>query len=177
MTADNVRLRPDWQPENAGNEFACSVMPGIIIKDDCKIVTEVKSSITAHAPRLTAKDYTEGIINGDRVKLSRAITIIESNSPKHFELGQKIIQDLLPYTGNAIRVGITGFPGAGKSTFIESLGTYLCRKGSKVAAWQLTPAAQSRKEVSSGTKQEWRTFREIKMHLSDHLLPADHLAV
>ncbi len=134
------------------------------------IVTEVKSSITAHAPRLTAKDYTEGIINGDRVKLSRAITIIESNSPKHFELGQKIIQDLLPYTGNAIRVGITGFPGAGKSTFIESLGTYLCRKGSKVAVLAVDPSSTVSKGSILGDKTRRRTFREIKMHLSDHLL-------
>lgn len=162
MTADNVRFRPDWQPENAGNEFACSVMPGIIIKDDCKIMTEAKSSITAHAPRLTAKDYTEGIINGDRVKLSKAITIIESNSPKHFELGQKIIQDLLPYTGKAIRVGITGFPGAGKSTFIESLGTYLCRRGSKVAVLAVDPSSTISKGSILGDKTRMENLSRDK---------------
>lgn len=87
------------------------------------------------------EEYVEGVLNGDRAILSRAITLVESNASKHFELGQNVVQKLLPYTGNSVRVGITGVPGAGKSTFIEALGTWLCDKGSKVAVLAVDPSS------------------------------------
>jgi LAO/AO transport system kinase len=73
--------------------------------------------------------------------LSRAITLIESNAPKHFDLGQEILQRLLPHTGGAIRVGVTGVPGAGKSTFIEALGCRLCEAGRRVAVLAVDPSS------------------------------------
>ena len=121
-------FRPDWQPENAGAEFACSVMPGVPLASDCNAEARAAPPAKAKAV-LTADDYARGILAGDRVMLSRAITVIESNAPKHFELGQEIIQKILPHSGKAMRIGITGVPGAGKSTFIEAFGTYLCGEG------------------------------------------------
>jgi len=75
----------------------------------------------------------DGILKGDRVHLGRAITLIESTRPAHQELAQQIIEKCLPHAGNSIRIGVTGTPGVGKSTFIETMGSHLVEKGEKVA--------------------------------------------
>jgi LAO/AO transport system kinase len=90
---------------------------------------------------LTADDYVSGVLAGDRTVLARAITLVESNAPNHFEQAQELLPQLLPHTGNAIRVGITGVPGAGKSTFIEALGLYLVGQGHKVAVLAVDPTS------------------------------------
>lgn len=135
----NGRIMPEWRPNGAGAEFACTVMPGVPLAQSCN---KRESSVQGICyPRLTAEDYARGITAGDRVALARAITVVESNAPKHFDLGQEIIQKILPYTGGALRVGITGVPGAGKSTFIEAMGTYLCGIGHKVAVLAVDPSS------------------------------------
>jgi LAO/AO transport system kinase len=132
--------RPDWQPQDAGSEFACSVMPGVGV--DNKTASQPKTEAPVNRPsRMSADDYASGVTGGDRVMLSRGITVIESNAARHFDLGQEIIQKILPYTGKAMRVGITGVPGAGKSTFIEALGTRLCRDGHRVAVLAVDPSS------------------------------------
>ena len=88
----------------------------------------------------------------DRAILSRAITLVESNAAAHFETAQQVIQKLLPYTGKSTRVGITGVPGAGKSTFIEALGTNLCRGGHKVAVLAVDPSSTVTKGSILGDK-------------------------
>jgi len=102
--------------------------------------------------QLTKADYIQGILSNDRTILARAITLVESNSPKHFELAQEIIQGILPQRGRAIRVGITGVPGAGKSTFIEALGTRLCGQGKKVAVLAVDPSSSVTKGSILGDK-------------------------
>ena len=74
--------------------------------------------------------------------MSRAITLVESNSKKHIELAQQVLKKLLPHTGKSVRIGITGLPGAGKSTFIEAFGNYLCSLGLKVAVLAIDPSSQ-----------------------------------
>lgn len=81
------------------------------------------------------------ILQGNRVSLSRAITLIESNAEHHFQKAQKMLEKLLPHTGKAIRIGITGVPGAGKSTFIEAFGSYLCSLGLHVAVLAVDPTS------------------------------------
>ncbi|MCB0282045.1 MAG: methylmalonyl Co-A mutase-associated GTPase MeaB [Calditrichaeota bacterium] len=90
---------------------------------------------------LTTEQLTEGVLNSDRVLLGRAITLIESSSEKHSGQAGEILSAILPYTGNSIRIGITGVPGAGKSTLIESLGLYLIKKGHKVAVLAVDPSS------------------------------------
>ena len=90
---------------------------------------------------MTVEEYINGVKNGDRVVLAQAITLIESNSLNHFNLGQKVLRSLLPLTGNSIRIAITGSPGVGKSTFINSFGTYLCNEGHKVAVLAIDPSS------------------------------------
>ena len=83
----------------------------------------------------------EEILKGNRKSLAKAITLIESNNSKHsFEAG-KLLNELLPYSGKSLRIGITGSPGAGKSTFIDTFGTMLCEKGHKVAVLAVDPSS------------------------------------
>ncbi|WP_425423170.1 methylmalonyl Co-A mutase-associated GTPase MeaB [Siminovitchia fordii] len=83
----------------------------------------------------------EGLLSGDRTMLSRAITLIESNASRHQKPSEEMLQRLLPYSGDSIRIGITGVPGAGKSTFIESFGLLLCHKGHRVAVLAVDPSS------------------------------------
>ncbi len=87
------------------------------------------------------KAYTQGILDGNRRMLSKAITLIESSLPAHQDLAQKIINELLPHTGKAFRLGITGVPGVGKSTFVESFGMYLVKKGYRLAILAIDPSS------------------------------------
>lgn len=101
---------------------------------------------------LQAGDYVDGILAGDRSILSRAITLIESNLQEHTEIAQEIIRKCLPHTGNSIRVGITGVPGVGKSTFIEALGIHLITKGHKLAVLAIDPSSERSKGSILGDK-------------------------
>jgi LAO/AO transport system kinase len=91
--------------------------------------------------RYSVDEYVDGILSGNTTVLSRAITMAESSLPGHFEIGQEIIERCLPYSAKSIRVGITGAPGAGKSTFIESLGLLLIREGRRPAVLAIDPSS------------------------------------
>ena len=85
--------------------------------------------------------YIQGVLDANRLMLARTITLIESSLPSHQEMAGRIIEKLLPYTGQAIRLGITGVPGAGKSTFIESFGMLLTERGHRVAVLAIDPSS------------------------------------
>ncbi len=85
--------------------------------------------------------YVKGVLNKDKRILARTITLIESSLSAHQELAWNILNSLLPHTGGAMRLGITGVPGAGKSTFIEALGIMLIEKGYKVAVLAIDPSS------------------------------------
>ncbi|ADE53818.1 methylmalonyl Co-A mutase-associated GTPase MeaB [Coraliomargarita akajimensis] len=82
-----------------------------------------------------------GVLAGDRARMARAITLVESRAPKHAPYAKELMKRLLPHTGGSIRVGLTGVPGAGKSTTIEALGMYLCKEGKKVAVLAVDPSS------------------------------------
>lgn len=82
-----------------------------------------------------------GLLAGDRASLAQAITLVESRAAKHRKPARDLMQIILPRTGGALRVGLTGVPGAGKSTFIESLGMMLCGQGKKVAVLAVDPSS------------------------------------
>ena len=84
-------------------------------------------------PRLSLSAYIEGILSGNRVVLSRAITLTESNLSQDKELAYQVLEAVLPHTGKSIRIGITGVPGVGKSTFIEAIGKHITSLNKKMA--------------------------------------------
>lgn len=96
------------------------------------------------APRavLTVADYVKGVTSGDRSILARAITLVESTKREHRALSQAVLQELLPATGQAIRLGITGVPGVGKSTTIDQFGINLIAAGKKVAVLAVDPTSK-----------------------------------
>ena len=85
--------------------------------------------------------YVEGTRSGDRAALARTITLIESSRPDHRELARQVLAALMPFTGRAHRVGITGVPGVGKSTFIDQLGVNLTAMGHRVAVLAVDPSS------------------------------------
>ncbi|MEQ8394543.1 methylmalonyl Co-A mutase-associated GTPase MeaB [Thalassobaculum sp.] len=90
---------------------------------------------------LSVDDYVAGVRSGDRATVARAITLVESRKAEHRALAQDMLVRLLPYAGAAHRIGITGVPGVGKSTFIEALGSHLTRQGHKVAVLAVDPTS------------------------------------
>ncbi len=91
---------------------------------------------------LSVDAYLKGIIDDNRSLLAKAITLIESTNNKHYQLGQEIIEACLPYAGKSLRIGITGVPGVGKSTFIESVGAHITGLGHKLAVLAVDPSSQ-----------------------------------
>lgn len=102
--------------------------------------------------KLSASDYTNGILAGDISLLSQAITMVESSLYEHQLIAQEIIKECLPHSGNSIRIGITGVPGVGKSTFIESLGTQITKSGYKLAVLAIDPSSEKSKGSILGDK-------------------------
>jgi LAO/AO transport system kinase len=99
-----------------------------------------------------ALDFVEGILAGDISMLAQAVTLVESSLPEHQLIAQEVIEKCLPYAGKSIRLGITGVPGAGKSTFIEALGMHLVRSGHKLAVLAIDPSSERSKGSILGDK-------------------------
>ncbi|MFB6552751.1 methylmalonyl Co-A mutase-associated GTPase MeaB [Streptomyces sp. NPDC056405] len=85
--------------------------------------------------------YVEGVLDGKRAIVARAITLVESTRPQHRSLAQRLLTDLLPHSGKARRIGISGVPGVGKSTFIDAFGTMLTEQGHRVAVLAVDPSS------------------------------------
>lgn len=115
-----------------------------------------KDAVAGFAKRrkklLSADEYFTGIRSSNITILSQAITLAESSLPPHQELAQKVLEQCLPFAGNSIRLGITGVPGVGKSTFIESLGKLLTTKGHKLAVLAIDPSSSRSKGSILGDK-------------------------
>ena len=91
---------------------------------------------------MSPTDFASGVIDRNRTVIGQAITLIESNATRHLDAAQDMLQRLLPHTGKSIRIGITGVPGAGKSTFIDIFGSKLCQLGHRVAVLAIDPSSQ-----------------------------------
>jgi LAO/AO transport system kinase len=92
-------------------------------------------------PTIEIDSYVKGVLDGKRAHIARAITLVESTRPDHRALAQQLLRELLPHSGNARRVGISGVPGVGKSTFIDALGTMLTGLGHRVAVLAVDPSS------------------------------------
>ncbi len=132
------RQLPEWAPPGGGAGFAAEVVPGVL-QTGQSTVNQPKPAVKRRV--LSEKDYVDGVLAGDRAILGRAITLVESSHPAAMEMARHVLQELHAHRVEADRVGITGVPGAGKSTFIEALGTMLCERGRKVAVLAVDPSS------------------------------------
>lgn len=134
--------RPEWVDPEHSEKFATMIRKGIENTGEQVEVTKGRFIRRNSQHQPTNEQFIQGILDGDRSVLARSITLIESQAEHHFQKAQELLQQLLPYTGKTIRIGITGVPGAGKSTFIEAFGTYLCNSGLRVAVLAVDPSSK-----------------------------------
>ncbi len=107
---------------------------------------------------LSVDDYVDGILNKSVTLLSQAITLVESSRVEHHEIGQQIIEKCLAHSGNSIRIGITGVPGVGKSSFIEALGGAITKSGRRLAVLAIDPSSERSKGSILGDKTRMETL-------------------
>ena len=100
----------------------------------------------------SAAELVEGIIKGDMVSLSKAVTLVESLAPAHQQLAREVIEKCLPHSGKSRRIGITGVPGAGKSTSIDVFGMHVLKQGGKLAVLAIDPSSERSKGSILGDK-------------------------
>jgi len=122
-------------------ESALFVMDGVEATHDGMQYGTPKKFRKKKADRLNIQELAREVRASSRTHLSKAITLIESSNATHKVQAQELLQELLPHTGNSVRIGITGVPGAGKSSFIEAFGTMLCELGKKVAVLAIDPSS------------------------------------
>lgn len=135
-------------PENAREYKGLTVNSGVIQPPSVNPYRRPRRSHTL----LTAGQYVEGIRRGDISVLGRAVTLVESTAPAHQALAQEVIEKCLPYTGNSRRIGITGVPGAGKSTSIDTFGLHAIRQGHRLAVLAIDPSSERTRGSILGDK-------------------------
>lgn len=119
--------------------------------------------------RYSSENYIQGILQGDRVLLSQSITLIESRLESDQILAGEILEAILPHTGNSLRVGITGVPGVGKSTFIEALGRWIIDENKKLAVLAVDPSSSRTKGSIMGDKTR---MPELSQDLRAYIRPS-----
>lgn len=122
-------------------DSALFVMDGIEATHDGMQYSTPKKFRKKKTEHLNIQALAQEVRAGSRTHLSKAITLIESSNSTHKVQAQELLQELLPHTGNSVRIGITGVPGAGKSSFIEAFGTMLCAMGKRVAVLAIDPSS------------------------------------
>ena len=138
-------------PENSTSYKGLTVNAGI--EQPSSVNPYLKNRPRRKRPERTASDYVEGILKGDITLLSQAVTLVESTKPTHQTIAQEVIERCLPYSGSSIRVGISGVPGAGKSTSIDAFGLHvLQRTGGKLAVLAIDPSSERSKGSILGDK-------------------------
>ena len=153
-------------PENSGEYKGLVVNAGI----------EQPSSVNPYLKRkpkkrqLSVAEYVEGIVKGDVTILSRAVTLVESVKPEHQAIAQEVIEKCLPYSGNSVRVGISGVPGAGKSTSIDVFGLHVLEKyGGKLAVLAIDPSSERSKGSILGDKTR---MEKLSVHPKSFIRPS-----
>ncbi|MCX6325267.1 MAG: methylmalonyl Co-A mutase-associated GTPase MeaB [Bacteroidia bacterium] len=119
--------------------------------------------------KYSVDEYVAGIISGNRTILSQAITLVESSLPEHYDTAQGIIEKCLPYSSKSIRIGITGVPGAGKSTFIETFGLHITGEGRKLAVLTIDPSSEQTKGSILGDKTR---MEQLSIHPDAFIRPS-----
>ncbi len=143
--------RPEWVPPGGGEGFASFVLHGVQGGHD-GLPGPGRGRAPVRRGRPGVAELAEGIRAGNRTRLAQAITLVESNAPAHQAEAQQLLAALMDRTGGALRIGVTGVPGAGKSTTIDVLGSMLCAQGHKVAVLAVDPSSTVTKGSILGDK-------------------------
>ena len=154
-------------PENS-SEYA-----GLVVNNG----VEQPSNINPYLKRkrfarrqLTANDYVEGILKGDTSILGQAVTLVESTHPAHQQVAQEVIERCLPHSGNSVRIGISGVPGAGKSTSIDEFGIHVLKEyGGKLAVLAIDPSSERTKGSILGDKTR---MEKLSVHPDSFIRPS-----
>jgi LAO/AO transport system kinase len=148
MIGDQHHQHIENDPEFSGLTVNQGIEPPPVVNED-----SVKRFLKHKKKRsISVQQYVDGILNGDITILSQAVTLVESSKPEHQEIAQEIIVKCLPFAGNSVRIGITGVPGVGKSTFIEAMGKHITAKGQKLAVLAIDPSSERTKGSILGDK-------------------------
>ena len=134
-------------PENSDEYKGLAVNSGVVSPGSINPYLKRKSR-----PTLSVQDYVDGIIKGNVTVLSQAVTLVESLKPEHQAIAQEVIEKCLPYSGNSVRIGISGVPGAGKSTSIDAFGLHVLKDGGKLAVLAIDPSSERTKGSILGDK-------------------------
>lgn len=154
-------------PENSEEYKGLTVNKGV---DQPVIVNPYLSSRKRPKRRVfSASEYVEGIVKGDITILSQAVTLVESVKPEHQALAQEVIEKCLPYSGNSIRIGISGVPGAGKSTSIDVFGLHVLERGGKLAVLAIDPSSERSKGSILGDKTR---MEKLSVHPASFIRPS-----
>ena len=137
-------------PENDKKYLGLTVNKGI--EQPSTVNPLFKGKRFSRQPLLSVSEYIEGILKGDVTILSRAVTLVESVLPVHQAIAQEVIEKSLPYAGNSVRIGISGVPGAGKSTSIDVFGLHVLKDGGKLAVLAIDPSSERSKGSILGDK-------------------------
>jgi LAO/AO transport system kinase len=154
-------------PENSEEYKGLTVNKGV---DQPVTVNPYLSSRKRPKRRVfSAGEYVEGIVKGDVTILSQAVTLVESVKPEHQALAQEVIEKCLPYSGNSMRIGISGVPGAGKSTSIDVFGLHVLERGGKLAVLAIDPSSERSKGSILGDKTR---MEKLSVHPASFIRPS-----
>ena len=155
-------------PENNSEYAGLQVNAGV---EQPSIVNPYLRSMRKKRQQLfTPGEYVEGILRGDVTRLSQAVTLVESTLPEHQAVAQEVIEKCLPFSGNSVRVGISGVPGAGKSTSIDAFGVHLLEKwGGKLAVLAIDPSSEKTKGSILGDKTR---MEKLSVHPKSFIRPS-----
>lgn len=160
---ENNPLRSDKKHKTALQE-----MKGVEKLPDINLQA-VKNIYGNRKKELSTEDYVNGIREGNRTLLSKAITLVESSRPEHYRQAQQIIEQCIPHAIPSLRIGITGVPGVGKSTFIEAFGMHMIGQGHKIAVLAVDPSSEISKGSILGDKTRMET---LSMHSNAFIRPS-----
>ena len=164
----NIVEHPENNPEYAG----------LIVNDGVAPVSNINPYLQRGRfarRKLTASDYVEGILKGNVTVLGQAVTLVESTVPEHQQMAQEVIEKCLPHSGRSIRVGISGVPGAGKSTSIDEFGIHLLKEhGGKLAVTHYRVVQRSRRYSLLELQLDTGRRNQIRVHLREEKHPVVH---
>ncbi len=154
-------------PENSAEYKGLTVNSGV---SEQAIVNPYLNRSRFRRRELSAADMVEGIVKGDVTILSQAVTLVESVNPDHQSKAQEVIEKCLPHSGNSVRIGISGVPGAGKSTSIDAFGIHVLReKGGKLAVLAIDPSSERSKGSILGDKTR---MEKLALHPDSFIRPS-----